>query len=72
MPVLSCWGSKGRETFGVCKPIECAELAPLRANAELFNDNDHTMRSLFAQQDHMSLRVFHYVIDCLNFKLMEN
>ena len=28
------------------------------------NDNDHNMRSFFAQQDH--LRVFHCVKDCLH------
>ena len=45
--------------------FECAQLAPLRAKyADLFNDKDHTMRSFFAQRDH--LRVLHYVIDCLN------
>ena len=45
--------------------FECAQLAPLRAKyADLFNDKDHTMPSFFAQQDH--LRVYNYVINCLN------
>ena len=43
--------------------FECAGLASLRAKyADLFND--HTVRSFCMQQDH--LRVFHYVVDCLN------
>ena len=45
--------------------FECAFLAALRAKyADLFTTTTTTMRSFFAQSDH--LRVFHYVIDCLN------
>ena len=45
--------------------FECASLAALRAEyADLFTTTTTTMRSFFAQSDH--LRVFHYVIDCLN------
>ena len=45
--------------------FECACLAALRATyADLFTTTTTTMRSFFAQSDH--LRVFHYVIDCLN------
>ena len=48
--------------------FDCVGLAPLWAKyADFFNDNDHTMRSLFAQQDR--LRVFDYVRDCLNLML---
>ena len=43
----------------------CASLAALRAKyADLFTATTTTMRLFFAQSDH--LRVFHYVIDCLN------
>ena len=46
--------------------FECATLTGLRAKyADLFRDPTHTMRSFFAQGDH--LRVFHYVIECLDF-----
>ena len=45
--------------------FECAALAELRTKyADLFGDTDQTMRTFFAQPDH--LRVFHYVIECLN------
>ena len=45
--------------------LECAGVIPLWAKyADLFNDNDYTMHSFLAQQDH--LRVFHYVTECLN------
>ena len=45
--------------------FECAQLAPSQAKyTDLFNSKDHTMRFFFVQRDH--LRVFHYVIDCLD------
>ena len=45
--------------------FECASLAALRAKyADLFTTTTTTMRSFFAQSDH--LRVLHHVIDCLN------
>ena len=46
--------------------FECATLAPLRRqHADLFTPHTDTMRSFFAQQDHLG--VLNYVIDCLNF-----
>ena len=46
--------------------FECAALAFLRSRyADLFTGSTDTMRSFFAQPDHM--RVVHYVIDCLDF-----
>ena len=46
--------------------FECTALAPLRQqHADLFTPHTDTMRSFFAQQDHLG--VLKYVIDCLNF-----
>ncbi len=46
--------------------FECTALAFLRSRyASLFTGSTDTMRSFFAQPDHMG--VFHYVIDCLDF-----
>ena len=46
--------------------FECTALAPLRQkHADLFAPATDTMRSFFAQPDH--LRVLNYVIDCLDF-----
>ena len=45
---------------------ECPVLQPLRLQyAALFTPDTNTMRSFFAQQDHM--RVFKFVLDCLDF-----
>ena len=44
--------------------FECAALAPLRRqHADFFTPHTDTMRSFFAQQDHLG--VMNYVIDCL-------
>ena len=49
--------------------FECTALAPLRQQyADLFTPRTETMRSFFAQQDHLG--VLNYVIDCLNFMNM--
>ena len=46
--------------------FECAALAPLRQrHADLFTPHTDTMRSFFAQQDHLG--VLNFVIDCLDF-----
>ena len=46
--------------------FECAAIAPLRQqHADLFTPRTDTMRSFFAQQDHLGF--LNYVIDCLNF-----
>ena len=46
--------------------FECPALASLRQrHAGLFTSQTDTMRSFFAQQDHLG--VFHYVIDCVDF-----
>ena len=46
--------------------FECTALAPLRQqHADLFTPRTVTMRSFFAQQNHLG--VLNYVIDCLNF-----
>ena len=46
--------------------FECAAIAPLwQQHADLFTPRTDTMRSFFAQQDHLG--VLNYVIDCLNF-----
>ena len=46
--------------------FECTTLAPLRQqHADLFTPHTDTMRSFFAQQDHLG--VLKYVVDCLNF-----
>ena len=46
--------------------FQCAALAPLRQrHADLFTPPTDTMRSFFAQQDHLG--VLNYVIDCLDF-----
>ena len=43
--------------------FECAALAPLRRqHADLCTPHTDTMRSFFAQQDHLG--VLNYVIDC--------
>ena len=45
---------------------ECPVLQPLRLQyAALFTPDTNTMRSFFAQQDHM--QVFKFVLDCLDF-----
>ena len=45
---------------------ECPVLQPLRLQyAALFTPDTNTMRSFFAQPDHM--RVFKFVLDCLDF-----
>ena len=45
---------------------ECPVLQPLRLQyAALFTPDTDTMRSFFAQQDHM--QVFKFVLDCLDF-----
>ena len=45
---------------------ECPVLQPLRLQyAALFTPDTDTLRSFFAQQDHM--RVFKFVLDCLDF-----
>ena len=49
--------------------FECTALAPLRQQyADLFTPRTETMRSFFAQQDHLG--VLNYVIDCQNFMNM--
>ena len=46
--------------------FECTALAPLRQTyADLFTGDTGSMRAFFAQQDHM--RVFHFIVDCLDF-----
>ena len=46
--------------------FECTALAPLRQqHADLFTPRTGTMRSCFAQQNHLG--VLNYVIDCLDF-----
>ncbi|KAL3134294.1 hypothetical protein ABBQ38_006556 [Trebouxia sp. C0009 RCD-2024] len=46
--------------------FECAALTLLRhRHADLFTPSTDTMRSFFAQQDHLG--VLNYVIDCLDF-----
>ena len=46
--------------------FECTALAPLRQTyVDLFTDDTGSMRAFFAQQDHM--RVFHFILDCLDF-----
>ena len=45
---------------------ECPDLQPLRLQyAALFTPDTNTVRSFFAQQDHM--QVFKFVLDCLDF-----
>ncbi len=49
--------------------FECTALASLRSRyASLFTDTAGTMRSFFAQPDHIG--VFHYVVDCLDFMMI--
>ena len=46
--------------------FECTALAPLRQTyAELFTDGTDSMMAYFAQQDHR--RVFHFIVDCVDF-----
>ena len=45
--------------------FECAAMAPLRQQHDFFTPQTDTMRSFFAQHDHLG--VLNYVIDCLNF-----
>ena len=61
---LSCnSGAVGDEKHLV---FECAALAALLSQyANLFTSCTDTVRSIFAQPDHMG--VFHYVVDCLDF-----
>ena len=44
--------------------FECASLATLRVKYAGLFQVDHSMRSFFAQQDHLG--VFHYIVECLN------
>jgi len=45
--------------------LECAALQPLRQQyATLFSPDTDTMRSFFAQRDHM--QVFNFILDCLD------
>ncbi len=49
--------------------FECTALASPRSRyASLFTDTAGTMRSFFAQPDHIG--VFHYVVDCLDFMMI--
>jgi len=49
--------------------FECTALAFLRSRyASLFTGSTDTMRSFFAQPDHIG--VFHYVVDCLDFMMI--
>ncbi len=49
--------------------FECTALASLRSRfASLFTGSTDTMRSFFAQPDHIG--VFHYVVDCLDFMMI--
>ena len=49
--------------------FECAALSSLRSRyASLFTGSTDTMRSFFAQPDHVG--VFHYVVDCLAFMMI--
>ena len=51
------------EKHMICK---CTALAPLgQQHADVFTPRTVTMRSFFAQQNHLG--VLDYVIDCLNF-----
>ena len=45
--------------------ITCATRARMESKPDLFTPQTDTMRSFFAQQDHLG--VLNYVIDCLNF-----
>ena len=48
---------------------ECPVLQPLMLEyAALFTPDTNTMRSFFAQQDHM--QVFKFVLDCLDFLIL--
>ena len=56
----------GKHVTFECAAIMAAMIAPLRQqHADLFTPRTDTMRSFFAQQDHLG--VLNYVIDCLNF-----
>ena len=61
---LSCnSGAVGDEKHLV---FECAAFVSLRSRyASLFASSTDTMKSFFAQPDHMG--IFHYVVDCLGF-----
>ena len=49
--------------------FECAALASLRSRyASMFTGSTDTMRSFFAQPDHIG--VFHYEVDCLDFMMI--
>ena len=49
--------------------VECIALASLRSRyAGLFTGNTDTMRSFFAQPDHVG--GFHYVVECLDFMMI--
>ncbi len=49
--------------------FECTALASLRSRyASLFTGSTDTMRSFFAQPDH--IEVFHYLVDCLDFMMI--
>ena len=61
----SCWLAEACKILLLLLPMHTA-LAPLRQqHADLFPPGTDTMRSFFAQQDHLG--VLNYVIDCLNF-----
>ncbi|DBA79585.1 TPA: hypothetical protein ACH3X1_008274 [Trebouxia sp. C0004] len=49
--------------------LECNALASLRSRyVSLFTGSTDTMRSFFAQPDHMG--VFHYAVNCLDFMMI--
>jgi hypothetical protein len=49
--------------------FECTALASLRSRyTSLFTSSTDTMRSIFAQPDHMG--VFHSLVDCLDFMMI--
>ena len=59
-------GGVGDENSSKHMICECTALAPLRQqHVVLFTPRTDTMRSFFAQQNHLG--VLNYVVDCLNF-----
>ncbi len=63
LAIVVLWGDEMHLVF------ECAALASLRSRyASLFTGSTDTMRSFFAQPDHVG--VFHYVVDCLDFMMI--
>ena len=61
---------RGRLQYGqLCGGLlEFSGLSLRSRYASLFTSSTDTMRSFFAQPDHMG--VFHYVIDCLDFMMI--